>query len=94
MLLREREDGMVDLVVSLSQLKTIYGSLFRQLHGSSAEAIEALDEDDMLLTLQSYLQKRARQDGVDATQHAEWAEFLGFENGPKCAVHRPPDPTD
>lgn len=84
MLLREREDGELELRVSVSQAKKLYLALFRQLHEGGARAFEAFDEGDMLSTLQAYLQKRAGVEGVDATNHAEWDAFLGVRDAPSC----------
>jgi hypothetical protein len=78
MLLRERDAEAVELRLSLRQLKRIYVAMFRQLHESDAAGFDALDEDDMLMTIQTYLQRRAAQAGVDATIHADWEEFLGI----------------
>lgn len=84
MLLKERGDGELELRVSLSQAKKVYLALFRQLHSGGAAAFEALDEDDMLSTLQGYLQRRAAAEGVDVTNHAEWDAFLGVTDAPSC----------
>ena len=86
MFLKQRDGQTVELVLSLSQLKKIYLALFRQLHAGGAEAFDALDEDDMLMTLQTYLQKRALEAGVDATNHAAWDAFLGVADAPSCEV--------
>lgn len=86
MLLREKAGDQIDLTVSLSQLKKLYLALFRQLHRSGPDAFDAFDEDDMLMTLQSYLQRRARESGVDCTDHAQWDAFLGVEDAPSCAA--------
>jgi hypothetical protein len=86
MMLREHETDAVELRVTLSQLKTIYLGLFRQLHEGGIDAMEALDEGDMLQTIQSYLQCRAREAGVDGTNHAEWDAFLGVKDSPSCAA--------
>jgi hypothetical protein len=85
MLLQERDGETIDLSVSLSQLKKIYVALFRQLH-ASRRAFDELDEDDMLMTLQTYLQRRAAQALVDATDHAQWDAFLGIADAPSCAA--------
>lgn len=87
MLLRQRDVESIDLTLSLSQLKKIYIALFRQLHAAGQEGFDALDEDDMLLTLQTYLQRRAREAGVDCTIHADWEAFLGM-SGPASCAHR------
>lgn len=84
MLLRERESDRVELQVSLSQLKQLYLALFRQLHSGKLEDFDALDEDDMLLTLQTYLQRKASEAGVDVTNHADWDAFLGVTDAPSC----------
>ena len=84
MLLTERTPDRIDLAVSLSQLKKLYVALFRQLHAAGADAFDALDEDDMLLTLQTYLQRRARQAGVDGTIHSQWEAFLEMSAAPSC----------
>jgi len=81
MLLKERDGESVELLVSMSQLKKLYIALFRQLHDGGVDAFDALDEDDMLLTLQTYLQRRAREAGVDGTNHAEWDAFIGMDGG-------------
>lgn len=94
MLLKQKNGETIELNVSLSQLKKIYIALFRQLHGASAADFDALDEDDMLLTLQTYLQRIAGEQGVDGTIHSEWEAFLGNHDAPSCeerfANRRPP----
>ena len=84
MLLKEQNTDTVQLSVSLSQLKKLYVALFRQLHDTHFSAIDELDEDDMLLTIQTYLQRRAAQQGVDGTVHAHWEAFLGIQYAPSC----------
>lgn len=84
MLLQERNPDEIELRVSLSQLKRLYVALFRQLRRSGPEGFDELDENDMLLTLQMYLQRRARQAGVDGTIHADWEAFLGMNQGASC----------
>ncbi len=84
MFLREDEDETIVLRLSLSQVKKIYLALFRQLHASNLGDFDALDEDDMLLTLQSYLQRRAAQAGVDGTDHRQWDAFLGVPQASTC----------
>lgn len=85
MLLKEISIDAVELSLSLSQLKKLYIALFRQLHTSgSAADFDDFDEDDMLTTLQMYLQKRAAAAGVDGTIHSEWEAFLGIKDAPSC----------
>jgi hypothetical protein len=84
MVLKTRDGEMIDLGVSLSQLKKIYVALFRQLHQAGFAAMDELDEDDMLLTIQSYLQRRAAEEGVDGTIHSHWERWLGMQHAPSC----------
>jgi len=84
MFLREKEDGRIELNCSLAQAKQLYLGLFHRLHAGGIEAFDLLDEDDMLLTLQGFLQRKARQAGVDATDHAQWDAFLGVRDAPSC----------
>lgn len=84
MLLKERDGDTVELIVSVGQLKKLYLALFRQLHASNLADFDELDEDDMLLTMQRYLQEKARLAGVDATIHSAWDAFLGVRDAPSC----------
>lgn len=84
MLIREKGDQTVELHVSLNQMKTLYVALFRRLHDLSTVEFDELDEDDMLTTLQLYLQRRAAAAGVDCTNHAAWETFLGVKDAPSC----------
>ena len=83
MLLRERDGDAIELTVSLRQLKKLYLALFRQLH-AGLEDLDEIDDDDMLLTMQQYLQKRAAEAGVDGTDHSQWEAFLGVRGAPSC----------
>lgn len=84
MFLKQRDPDAIELVASLRQVKKLYVALFRQLHESRAADFDEIDDDDMLLTLQTYLQRRAREAGVDATDHAQWDAFLGIADAPTC----------
>lgn len=98
MLLKDQGNETIQLTVSLSQLKKLYVALFRQLHAGGAAALDAFDEDDMLLTLQTYLQKCAAAAGVDGTIHSEWEAYLGIVDAPSCearfADRQPPTDSD
>lgn len=85
MYLREKDAETTELGLSLSQLKKIYVALFNRLHDSRFSAIDELDEDDMLLTIQTYLQREARKAGIDCTNHSDWEAFLGIQDAPTCA---------
>lgn len=86
MFLKQHEPDAIELRLSLSQIKKLYVALFHQLHRDGAAALDDLDEDDMLLTLQTYLQRRAREAEVDGTIHSEWERFLGIVDAPSCAM--------
>ncbi|MBI5863581.1 MAG: hypothetical protein HZB38_03550 [Planctomycetes bacterium] len=82
---RETSGGKVELALSLDQLKRIYVALFAHLRQAP---LDDLDEDDLLLRIQTYLQRKAREAGVDATDHAQWDAFVG-NNGRSCARRAP-----
>lgn len=84
MLLRPKDENRVQLDLSLSQLKKLYVALFRQIRAAGPTGFDEVDEDDMLLTMQTYLQKRARELGVDCTNHSLWEEFLGVGGDRPC----------
>ena len=94
MLLKQKDDETIELNVSLSQLKKIHVALFPQLHEASTSDFDALDEDDMLLTLQTYRQRKAGEQGVDGTSHSEWEAVLGNSDALSCeerfAERQPP----
>lgn len=56
----------------LDELKEIY----RVLHGSLPEHPELMDSQ-LLEDLQSFLQRKAGEQGVDVSMHAQWAAWLG-----------------
>jgi hypothetical protein len=56
----------------LGELKLVY----RTLHAHLMEHIELM-ETDFLTLLQSWLQYRAGQEGVDVADHAQWDAWLG-----------------
>lgn len=81
MYLRDREDRQVELICSLDAVKAIYGALFRELSRQSRSLeFDDFDDQDVLLTLQTYLQRKAREAGFDATIHSEWERFLGIDD--------------
>lgn len=94
MLLKQIDERRIDLTLSLSQLKKIYLALFRQLHAGGAAAFDDFDEDDMLLTLQQYLQRQARGAGVNIADHSAWEAFLGVPDAPSCAQRFASRPRD
>jgi pantetheine-phosphate adenylyltransferase len=91
MALKPRENGKVELGLSLDQLKRVYVALFCHLQTGGCTAADDLD-DDLLLKLQTYLQGQAAAQGVDCTNHADWEEFLGITH-PQSCPRREPTPT-
>lgn len=59
---------------SLRELKLIY----RILHAALPEKPELMDSE-WLESLQRYLQQRAREEGIDVSEHAQWAAWLGTQ---------------
>ena len=55
----------------LQELKLIY----RLLHLQLPQHPQLIDSE-LLQELQTYLQQRANQDGVDISHHAQWARWL------------------
>jgi hypothetical protein len=60
----------------LTELKLIYRILHAQL-----PANPELMDSELLQDLQTYLQTKAREEGVDVSLHAQWAAWLN--NGPQ-----------
>lgn len=92
--LRERQGGEAALSLSLDQVKRIYTALFCKLQTGGCGSFDDLENDDMLLTLQKYLQKQAASEGVDCTDHAAWERFLGIRHPQSCprkSSRRPDD---
>jgi hypothetical protein len=71
----------VALSGSLQDLKLVY----RVLHGHLAEHVELMDSE-LFSALQSFLQQRAKADGVDVTDHEAWDRWLGNPNAAPCEV--------
>jgi hypothetical protein len=61
----------------LKDLKLVY----RTLHAHLMEHAELMDSE-LFLALQTTLQGRAREEGVDLTDHAAWDRWLGNEPTP------------
>lgn len=80
--IQERKPNTIDLTLSLAQAKQIYWALFKQLRTGGAAAFDDFDDDDLLSTLQTFLQHKAREAGVDCTIHAEWERFLKQRTAP------------
>ncbi len=57
--------------------------IYRVLHAHLREHTELLDSE-LLEALQGALQRRAREAGVDVTDHAAWDAWLGNVDAPPC----------
>ena len=73
-------ENTVEIKCSLDQIKNIYIALFKQLRSSLDNIDNDIDNDDTLLRLQIFLQKIAKEQGVDVTIHADWENFLGIKD--------------
>ncbi len=73
--IQETDCGRIAALRALTELKNLYRPLFGQLR---TEPGRDLDESDCLLELQSFLQWKAKEDGVDITHHAAWEAW--FDN--------------
>ena len=63
----------------LTDLKHIY----RTLHGPLQEDFELMDSE-LLLDLQTWLQSKAGDEGVDVSIHAQWAAWLNDGKPVSC----------
>jgi hypothetical protein len=75
----ERQGKIVSGEHDLDELKLVY----RVLHGGIARFPELMDSD-FLIELQGFLQRQAQADGVDATDHGAWEDWLGLPAGQGC----------
>ncbi len=94
--IRATGGGRVDLSLSLEQAKRVYTALFCRLQTGGCTSFSELDQDDLLLALQTFLQREAAAQGIDATDHGEWERFLGITHPVSCprrGVAEPPGPT-
>ena len=68
----------------LTDLKRIYRTLHRQLQ----EDFELMDSE-LLLDLQTWLQSRAGEEGVDVSIQAQWAALLNDGKPVRCSQDTP-----
>ena len=64
---------------ALTDLKHIY----RTLHGQLQQDFELMDSE-LLLDLQTWLQAKAGDEGVDVSIHAQWAAWLNDGKPVSC----------
>jgi hypothetical protein len=64
----------------LTDLQRIY----RTLHGQLQQDFELMDSG-LLHDLQTWLQSKAREDGVDVSVHAQWTAWLNGGKPVSCA---------
>jgi len=57
--------------------------VYRVLHAHLRDHLELMD-NELFAALQQALQARARQAGVDVTDHAAWDAWLGNLDAPPC----------
>jgi hypothetical protein len=74
----ERADAVV-AALDHKELKLVY----RVLHQHLAEHPEMMDTD-FLIELQTYLQRRAKAEKVDISDHGAWDRWIGNENATPC----------
>lgn len=75
------KDGRVEISCTLEEVKEIYRGMFHALRSGGPDAF---DEGDILMDLQLFLQRKAREAGVDATIHTDWERFLGYDRPVSC----------
>lgn len=76
----ERPDAVI-AALDAEELKLVY----RVLHQHLGRHPELLDTH-FLMELQSFLQRRAKADGVDIGDHSAWDRWLGNTDAPSCEV--------
>ena len=74
----ERGDAVV-AALDAGELKLVY----RILHQHLGEHPELMDTD-FLIELQNYLQRQAKAEGVDISDHGAWDRWIGNENATPC----------
>ncbi len=74
----EKGEGVI-AALDGEELKLIY----RVLHQHLGEHPELMDTD-FLIELQNHLQRRARADGVDISDHGAWDRWIGNGDAPSC----------
>ncbi len=75
------EGGQLAIECNLNAMKEIYRALFHALRSSSSQEF---DDQDILLTLQLFLQRKAGEQGVDVSIHQDWERFLGYKHVEAC----------
>ena len=81
---RVRNSNTFGLTLTLDQLKRVYVALFCRLQTGGCTAFADIDQDDLLLDIQTQLQHAAAEQGVDCTDHAAWEAFLGITHPASC----------
>ncbi|GJQ26748.1 MAG: hypothetical protein HBSAPP02_17800 [Phycisphaerae bacterium] len=74
----EKGEGVI-AALDGEELKLIY----RVLHQHLGEHPELMDTD-FLIELQNHLQRKARADGVDISDHGAWDRWIGNDDAPSC----------
>lgn len=76
----EKGEGVI-AALDGEELKLIY----RVLHQHLGEHPELMDTD-FLIELQNHLQRKARADGVDISDHGAWDRWIGNDDATGCDV--------
>lgn len=77
----EIKEGKIRAEHELEELKLVY----RVLHQNLREHLDLMDTN-FLQQLQHFLHERAREEGVDASDHGQWDRWLGNNDAPPCDV--------
>lgn len=72
--------GKVALDASVEDVKLVY----RVLHSVLAQNLELMD-CELFERMQRALQERAKAEGVDVSDHAQWDAWLGNVDAPPCS---------
>ncbi len=75
------EGGQLAIRCNLDEVKELYRALF---HALRSHGPEEFDDQDILLTLQLFLQRKAGEQGVDVSIHQDWERFLGYKHVEAC----------
>jgi hypothetical protein len=67
-------EGRFAVLCGIEDLKWIYRALFATLRPDPSTG---MDESDLLIDIQTVLQREAVRAGVDVSDHSQWERFLG-----------------
>ncbi|MED5578972.1 MAG: hypothetical protein VX794_02965 [Nitrospinota bacterium] len=73
------QENKISMLASLDEMKLVY----RVLHKHITENLELMDST-FLENLQSSLQEKAQEEGIDIGHHMAWDQWLGNESPISC----------